>query len=90
MTNIIIQNCPWYLWEKSTGYLYIDYMAGGSGKYITGGKCIDITWKRDSESGPTRYYDTAGNEITLNPGKTWVEICQDTMADQNVIASAKP
>lgn len=83
--NIIIQNCSWYLWESSTGYLYIDYMSGGSGKYITNGKCIDITWKRNSESGPTRYYDSDGNEITLNQGKTWVEIVQNDYAGKNKI-----
>lgn len=87
--NIIIQNCDWYLWEEKTGYLYIDYLSGGSGKYITNGKCIDITWSRESESGKTRYYDSEGVEITLNPGKTWVEICQDSYADKNVIAAKK-
>lgn len=86
VTNIIIQNCDWYLWEESTGYLYVDYMSGGTGKYITNGKCIDITWKRDSESGPTRYYDGNGKEIVLNQGKTWVEIVQDTYAKQNTVS----
>ena len=47
-------------------------MAGGSGKYITEGQAIDITWKKDSEWEPTHYYDAGGNEITLNPGKTWI------------------
>lgn len=87
--NIIIQNCDWYLWEEKTGYLYIDYLSGGSGKYITNGKCIDITWSRKSESAKTRYYDSEGNEIVLNPGKTWVAICQDSYADKNVIAAEK-
>ncbi len=78
--NIIIMECDWYLWEEDTGYLYIEYMGSGSGKYITNGKCIDITWKRESESGKTRYYDSDGNEITLNRGVTWVEVAQDTYA----------
>lgn len=87
--NIIIQNCKWYLWEQKTGYLNIDYLSGGTGKYITNGKCIDITWSRESDSAKTRYFDKDGNEITLNPGKTWVEICQDDYADQNVISATK-
>ena len=78
--NIIIMECDWYLWEEDTGYLYIEYMGSGSGKYITNGKCIDITWKRESESGKTRYYDSDGNEITMNRGVTWVEVAQDTYA----------
>ncbi|MCC8168512.1 MAG: DUF3048 domain-containing protein [Clostridiales bacterium] len=79
--NIIIMECEWYLWEESTGYLYIEYMGSGSGKYITNGKCIDITWKRESEEGPTIYYDSDGNEITLNRGVTWIQVAQDTYAD---------
>ncbi len=84
--NIIIQVCDWYLWEESTGYLYIEYMGSGTGKYITNGKCIDITWTRESESGKTRYYDTDGNEIVLNQGVTWVEIAQDTYAGNITIS----
>ncbi len=78
--NIIIQICDWYLWEESTGYLYIEYMGSGSGYFVTNGKYEPITWKRDTEDGPTRYYDAGGNEIVLNPGVTWVEIAQDTYA----------
>ena len=65
-------------------------MAGGSGKYITEGQAIDITWKKDSEWEPTHYYDANGNEITLNPGKTWICIIQDTNADQVEIAGPEP
>ncbi len=61
-------------------------MGSGTGKYITNGKCIDITWTRESESGKTRYYDTDGNEIVLNQGVTWVEIAQDTYAGNITIS----
>ena len=46
----------------------------GTGTFITRGKAIPITWARDEEQGITRYYDGNGQEIRLNPGKTWVEI----------------
>lgn len=85
--NILIQDCSWYLWEASTGYLYLDYMKGGKGKYITNGKCIDITWERETEDGPTRYYDLDHNEIKLNVGKTFVEVCQDDYSSRNVISA---
>lgn len=80
--NIILQDCDWYLWEESTGYLYVDVSSGGTGKYITNGKVIDITWKKESESSITRYYDGNGKEITLNPGKTWVSVIQDSYKDR--------
>ena len=31
---------------------------------------------------PTRYFDADGNEITLNQGKTWVCVTEDTYADK--------
>lgn len=92
--NIIIQYCPWENYDEN-GYLNIDTLAGGSGKYITNGKAIDITWKKDSVNyddkfaaenfGVTHYYDADGNEITLNQGKTWVCIVQDTYSDNTVL-----
>jgi hypothetical protein len=92
--NIIIQYCSWEDYDEN-GYLNIDVISGGSGKYITGGKAIDITWKKDeidtedkyaSENfGVTHYYDSDGNEITLNQGKTWVCIVQDTYSENTVL-----
>lgn len=75
--NIILQYCPWENYDEN-GYLNFNVMAGGSGKYITEGQAIDITWTKDSQWGTTHYYDVNGTEITLNPGKTWVCIIQDT------------
>lgn len=86
VSNIILQDCDVTLWEESTGYLYVDYMSGGTGKFITNGKCIDITWTKESETAPTRYFDSDGNEITLNQGKTWIEIVQSKYKDRHVIS----
>ncbi len=87
--NIIIQNCNSSLKNPKNGTLDIDVLSGGTGKYITNGRAIDITWKRKSENDITRYYDENGDEIVLNPGKTWVEICESSRASQNVIYSTK-
>ena len=47
----------------------------GAGLFITNGKVVQVTWKKDSEiSGPTKYYYEDGMEIVLNQGKTY--ICQ--------------
>ncbi len=88
--NIIFQYCPWEKFDEN-GYLNIDVLSGGAGKYITNGKAIDITWKKDAVNpgdpfanenfGVTHYYDMNGNEITLNQGKTWVCIVLDSYSD---------
>ena len=88
--NIIFQYCPWEKFDEN-GYLNIDVLSGGSGKYITNGKAIDVTWRKDAINtedafanenfGVTHYYDADGNEITLNQGKTWVCIVLDSYSD---------
>lgn len=86
--NIIIQYVPYTIYEGSS-YLNLNIWDGGSGKYITNGKCIDITWKKDSEYGATRYYDASGQEIRLNPGKTWICVAQTSRANETAIAASK-
>lgn len=69
--NIIIQYCQSGFYA-STDYLNINVHSPEWGYYITNGKAIPVTWSKDGEFGITRYYDTQGEEIILNQGKTWV------------------
>ena len=46
----------------------------GEGYYCTDGKAIAITWKKDSQKSKTKYYTQDGQELLLNPGKTWISI----------------
>ncbi|MCX8129310.1 MAG: DUF3048 domain-containing protein [Clostridia bacterium] len=46
----------------------------GKGLFITNGKVIEITWSKASRTAPTKYNDTNGNAIRLNPGQTWIQI----------------
>lgn len=47
------------------------------GVYCTNGKAIEVTWKKTSDYGATRYYDMDGNEIEINTGKTNICIVKD-------------
>ena len=76
-SNIIIQSCE-YAVRDTQGYLWFQTVdSGRDAWFITQGKIIKCTWEKDSEFGATRYYDEAGNEITLNTGKTMVCIIED-------------
>ncbi len=79
-SNIILQYSQYQPYDEN-GYLNVNTSSGGAGKYITRGKAIDITWSKDSEWGTTHYYDVNGQEIQLNPGKTWVEIVLNDSVD---------
>jgi len=75
--NLLLQNAR-YVQFDDHGYMMfhsIDY--NRDGWYITDGKAIPITWSKEDELTPTRYYDLDGNEITLNTGKIYVALVPD-------------
>lgn len=45
------------------------------GYYITNGKAIEITCEKNSRTTQTVYKDLQGNEIKVNDGKTFMQIC---------------
>lgn len=83
--NIIVQYCSWKKYDDNAEYLDIDVVNGGTGTYITNGKAIDVTWSKDDPWGVTKYRNSNGEEIKLNPGKTWVLIVLDNYADETEI-----
>lgn len=72
--NIIIE----YVEEKNkdkNGYQTIDFEdASGSGFYITDGQYVPITWTKNEKKRYMRYFDETGNELTVNPGKTYIAV----------------
>ena len=69
--NVILQNVPFTLLDKN-GYLTYNVIGTGVGLYITNGQAIPITWSKASETGFTHYFNAAGQEITVNRGKTYI------------------
>jgi len=52
---------------------------------FTNGKMTEGTWKRTEIYEPAKYYDTDGNEIVINPGKTWICLIWNDYAGDVVI-----
>jgi hypothetical protein len=72
--NIIIQFVKEWNIDKN-GYQTMDIEnASGTGYYITNGKAVPITWKKKESDRWMRYYDEKGNELTINPGKTYITL----------------
>lgn len=82
--NIIFQYCPVGHYA-TTDYLNINVHANEYGYYITNGKAIPISWKKNGEFGVTHYYNTENEEIVLNKGKTWVCIIPTSDFDKTEI-----
>lgn len=73
-TNVLIQ-CASHTQYDANGYMQFNILeTSGDGYYITGGKAIPVTWSKGHDMSPTKFYDAAGNEITLNTGKTYIAL----------------
>ena len=83
--NIIVQFVKEWNIDKN-GYQTMDIEeAEGTGYYITNGKKIDITWKKNENNRWMRYYDSTGVELTINPGKTYIAIFPNNLTKDVVI-----
>ena len=71
--NIIIQEVATKTIDNE-GRLDITLVGQGTGKYITNGIGMDITWVKKDRKSKTYYLDKDGTELTLNPGVTWVQM----------------
>lgn len=75
--NIIIVQCNNSTLDDGSGKgrQTIDNVKALKGYYITNGKAIEITAEKSTRAGQTIYKDMQGNEIDVNDGNTFVQIC---------------
>ena len=73
-TNIIIQYAKNFPLGDGSPRQDVSTVGSGDGFFITGGKCVSITWQKTSRAAKTVYKTADGNEIMLNPGTTWINI----------------
>ena len=60
---------------ENKGRQELDNITNASGYYITNGRVIDITCRKQYADGKTKYVDKTGKEIDVNDGNTWINIC---------------
>ena len=75
--NIIITFCDNYTLEDSEnkGRQGLKNIGIFNGYYITNGKAIKIKCIKEARNLQTKYEDLNGNEIKVNDGNTWINIC---------------
>ena len=75
--NIIVTFAENYTLNDGENKGRQDVVTVGSldGYYITNGKAIKIKCNKESRSAQTQYVDLEGNEIKVNDGNTWVNVC---------------
>ena len=63
-----------------------NFHLGGTGYYVSEGKAIDITWTKDTPNSLFVVKDASGEEITVNPGKSYICIVRSTNASKTTIS----
>jgi Protein of unknown function (DUF3048) N-terminal domain/Protein of unknown function (DUF3048) C-terminal domain len=56
--------------------LEADLVGKGTAWIATNGRTIKGTWRKDAITKPTRFFDAAGNPVTLTVGQTFVQVLQ--------------
>ena len=73
--NVIIQYANYQTIADSVeGCQDITLDGEGDALYITDGKAVNVTWKRADKNDQTRYYTEDGQQLSMNPGKTYIAV----------------
>lgn len=80
--NILVQDVSTKVVDDA-GRLEIQFIGSGTGRLYTGGKCVEVVWKKEDATKQTLFYYEDGTPIKLNPGKTWVQVM--TIGNREII-----
>lgn len=83
-TNIVVERVHYTYGPHpespgATGDVESQTVGSGQGYVLRDGKAVAVTWHRPSLAAGTTFTDRAGKEVTLAPGRTWVELVLDTL-----------
>jgi hypothetical protein len=76
VTNIIVLHAPHRSVEK-VEYVLVDFVGEGKAEFFVNGKREIGSWLKSSEVAITKFFNSAGEEIVLLPGNTWIQVVHD-------------
>lgn len=75
--NVIVLFAPVYgLYGE---LIDVDYQAGGTGYYFSGGRYEEITWEKPAYDEPFVFYKADGSALELNAGKTHLGVVRNSL-----------
>jgi len=83
-TNVLVVVCRHYDTNDEKGHVNVDTTGSGEGFYITGGKYIKIKWSKATADTPISFTYENGTPVTLNCGKTMINIVSPSVAENIV------
>jgi hypothetical protein len=72
--NVLALFAPHRILGDEKNRISVNFTGEGGGYFLTMGKCIPITWQRESRDGGITLLDGMGSTIELNPGKTFISV----------------
>jgi len=71
--NVLLQYVQTEITD-SYGRLDMKTIGSGEARFLIAGKMIRGRWKKEDKNARTRFFDESDVEISLIPGKTWVQV----------------
>ncbi len=72
--NVIVQYTTVSEFPNEEGRKKIEMFGSGEAEFFVHGKHLQGTWERKDADSPTIYTLNTGEELTLTPGNTWIEV----------------
>ena len=82
--NIIICYTDVTSLNDSKGRVNFDF-SEGTGVYASNGSYTDITWKKGDSDDMIKFYNKVGDELSLNVGRTYIAIMDESAETSNTI-----
>ncbi|MDD3244427.1 MAG: DUF3048 domain-containing protein [Eubacteriales bacterium] len=73
VNNVVVQYVK-FEYSAKEGLAKANYVGEGRAEYLIDGNHYDGTWKQESETSQTMFFDENGDPIQLKPGKTFVDV----------------
>ncbi len=85
--NVIVIYCPTYNTNDKYGHYNVNCVGEGEGYYISMGKAESIKWKKPAADTPVSFFTDSGDELVINRGRTFVQVCTNAMKESTVISA---
>ena len=77
VANVLIQQTTIRVVDN-VGRRSVETVGSGTGFLARGGNVYRVNWQKDDHDSPMRWYFLDGSSVVLAPGRTWINVLQNT------------
>lgn len=85
--NVILQYTQYRPTGDKNGRIVLTTVDEGKVKIFRDGEEVEGTWKKETRTSRTKFYNSSGNQIKLNRGQIWIDIIP--VQQNNVLSTIK-